>query len=75
MQGRQVKPHRYRAGTVALKDIRHFQKTSALLIPKVTFSEASKGDRPGFQDRPAVPVSSDTVSPGGGGGIPCQAVR
>ena len=32
MQGRQVKPHRYRAGTVALQDIRHFQKTSALLI-------------------------------------------
>ena len=25
MQGRQVKPHRYRAGTAALKDIRHFQ--------------------------------------------------
>ena len=34
MQGRQVKPHRYRAGTVALQDIRHFQKTSALLIQK-----------------------------------------
>ena len=43
--------------------------------PKVTFSEASERDRPGFQDRPAVPVSGDTVSPGGGGGIPCQAVR
>ena len=35
MQGRQVKPHRYRAGTVALQDIRHFQKTSALLIRKL----------------------------------------
>ena len=35
MQGRQVKPHRYRAGTVALQDIRHFQKTSALLIWKL----------------------------------------
>ena len=34
MQGRQVKPHRYRAGTVALQDIPHFQKTSALLIRK-----------------------------------------
>ena len=32
MQGRQVKPHWYRVGTAALKDIRHFQKTSALLI-------------------------------------------
>ena len=37
MQGRQVKPHRYRAGTAALKDIRHFQKTSALLIRKLPF--------------------------------------
>ena len=37
MQGRLVKPHRYRAGTAALKDIRHFQKTSALLIQKLPF--------------------------------------
>ena len=37
MQGRLVKPHRYRAGTVALKDIRHFQKTTALLIRKLPF--------------------------------------
>ena len=37
MQGRQVKPHRYRAGTLALQDIRHFQKTSALLIRKLPF--------------------------------------
>ena len=63
MQGRLVKPHRYRAGTAALKDIRHFQKTSALLRTC-----------PGLQDRPAVPVGGDTVSPGSSGGIPCQAV-
>ena len=37
MQGRLVKPHRYRVGTVALKDICHFQKTSALLIRKLPF--------------------------------------
>ena len=37
MQGRQVKPHRYQAGTVALQDIRHFQKSSALLIRKLPF--------------------------------------
>ena len=37
MQGRQVKPHRYRAGTVALQDICHFQKTSALLIRRLPF--------------------------------------
>ena len=74
MQGRQVKPHRYRAGTVALQDIRHFRKTSALLIRKLPFQRLVRGDRPGFQDRPAVQVSGDTVSPGSGGGIPCQAV-
>ena len=37
MQGRLVKPHRYRAGTSALKDIRHFQKTTALLIQRLPF--------------------------------------
>ena len=37
MQGRQVKPHRYRAGTVALQDIHHFQNTSSLLIRKLPF--------------------------------------
>ena len=37
MQGRFVKPHRYRVGTAALKDIRHFQKSTALLIRKLPF--------------------------------------
>ena len=37
MQGRQVKPHRYRAGTAALRDIRHFQKSTALLFRKLPF--------------------------------------
>ena len=37
MQGRLVKPHRYRAGTVALKDICHSQKSRALLIRKLPF--------------------------------------
>ena len=37
MQGRLVKPHRYRAGTAALKDIRHFQRTTALLIRRLPF--------------------------------------
>ena len=37
MQGRQVKPHRYRAGTVALKDIGHYQGSTALLIRKLPF--------------------------------------
>ena len=37
MEGRQIKPHRYRAGTVALHDIRHFQWSTALLIRKLPF--------------------------------------
>ena len=37
MQGRQVKPHWYRAGTAALKDIRHYQGSTALLIRKLPF--------------------------------------
>ena len=37
MQGRLVKPHWYWAGTAALQDICHFQKTSALLIRKLPF--------------------------------------
>ena len=37
MQGRQVKPHRYRAGMAALRDIRHFQSSTALLIRKLPF--------------------------------------
>ena len=37
MQGRLVKPHRYRAGTAALKDIHHFPKSTALLIHKLPF--------------------------------------
>ena len=37
MQGRLIKPHRYRAGTVALRDIRHFQGSTALLIRKLPF--------------------------------------
>ena len=37
MQGSLVKPHQYRAGTVALKDIRHYQGSTALLIRKLPF--------------------------------------
>ena len=37
LKGRQVKPHRYRAGTVALLDICHLQKSTALLIHKLPF--------------------------------------
>ena len=31
------KPHRWRSGTVALREIRRYQKTTDLLIPKLPF--------------------------------------
>ncbi|XP_050232156.1 histone H3-like centromeric protein CENH3 isoform X2 [Mercurialis annua] len=34
---RKTKPHRYKPGTVALREIRHFQKTWNLLIPTAPF--------------------------------------
>ena len=37
MQGWLVKPHRFRAGMAALKDIRHFQRSTVLLIRKLPF--------------------------------------
>ena len=37
LEGRQIKPHRYWAGTVALRDICHFQRSTALLICKLPF--------------------------------------
>ena len=37
LKGRQIKPHRYRAGTAALRDIHHFQKSTALLIRRRPF--------------------------------------
>ena len=34
---KQTKPHRYRPGTVALREIRRYQKSVELLIPKLPF--------------------------------------
>ena len=36
-QGQQKKPHRYRPGTVALREIRRYQKSTELLIRKLPF--------------------------------------
>jgi len=37
MSGGVKKPHRYRPGTVALREIRRYQKTTELLIRKLPF--------------------------------------
>ena len=50
------KPHRYQPGTVALREIRHYQKSTELLIRKLPFSMFGQGNRSGHQDRSMVPV-------------------
>ena len=49
------KPHRYRPGTVALREIRRYQKSTELLIRKLPVPAPGARDRPGLQDRPALP--------------------
>ena len=71
MQGRRIKPHRYRAGNCGSEGHPSLPREYGAAHPKVTFPEGGERNRPGHQDRPAVPVSGDTVSPGGNGGVPC----
>ena len=42
LKGRQIKPHRYQAGTAVLHDICHFQKSTALLIRKLPFQRLER---------------------------------
>ena len=72
MQGRRIKPHRYRAGTVALKDIRHYQGSTALLIRKLPCQRVVREIAQDIKTDLRFPVSSDTVSSGGNRGVPCQ---
>ena len=72
MQGRRIKPHRYRAGTVALKGHPSLPRQYSAAHSKVAFPAGSEGNRSRYQDRPAVPVSGDTVPSGGNRGVPCQ---
>ena len=48
------KPHRYRPGTVALREIRHYQKSTDLLIHKLPFQRLAREvlqdlNQPGFR--------------------------
>ena len=45
------KPMRYRPGTVALSEIRRYQKSTELLIRKPPFNRPGERDRSRFQDR------------------------
>jgi histone H3 len=44
------KPHRFRAGTVALREIRRFQKSTELLIRKLPFQRLCKEIAHNFQN-------------------------
>ncbi|KAK3506238.1 hypothetical protein QTP70_017627 [Hemibagrus guttatus] len=68
------KPHRYRPGTVALREIRRYQKSTELLIRKLPFQRLVREIPSGLQDRPAFPElgplfrESSTMSGRGKGG-------
>ena len=59
------KPHRYRPGTVALREIRRYQKSTQLLIRKLPFQRLVREICPGLQDWLAVPKFGCVGSPGG----------
>lgn len=56
------KPHRYRSGTVALREIRRFQKSTELLLRKLPFQRLV---REIAQDTPACTRIADTVNGSG----------
>jgi len=60
------KPHRYRPGTVALRDIRKYQKSTELLIKKLPFQrlvrEIAQGFRPDFRFQSAAILALQEAS-------------
>ena len=53
------RPMRYRPGTVALREIRRYQKTTELLIRKLPFKPFGEGNRSRLQNRPTLSGSSN----------------
>ena len=49
------RPMRYRLGTSALREIRHFQKSTEAVDLKITLQLLGEGNCSGFQDRSEVP--------------------
>ncbi|TKR58702.1 hypothetical protein L596_030113 [Steinernema carpocapsae] len=67
------KPHRYRPGTVALREIRKYQKSTELLIRKLPFQRLR--DRTGLQNRPPFPVARRRRAPGSRRVLPRRSLR
>ena len=49
------KPHRFRPGTVALREIRRYQKSTELLIRKLPFQRLVREIAQDFKVRPSIP--------------------
>merc|ERR1739845_273483 len=57
------KPHRYRPGTVALREIRRYQKSTELLIRKLPFRRPARRTWWGCSRTPTCAPSTPSVSP------------
>lgn len=58
LQGRVKKPHRFRPGTVALREIRHYQKSTQLLIRRLPFQRLVREIAQDFKADLRFPVSA-----------------
>ena len=74
MQGEANKTPQVQSGNCGSEGHPSFPREHSAAHPKVAFPEGGERDRPGLQDRPAIPVGGGTVSPRGNGGIPCRVV-
>jgi hypothetical protein len=59
------KPHPSPPSTVALREVRHYQKSTELLIRELPFSESRARNCSGLQNRPALPECSYWCFAGG----------
>uniref|UniRef100_A0A8D2DBI9 Histone H2A/H2B/H3 domain-containing protein n=1 Tax=Sciurus vulgaris TaxID=55149 RepID=A0A8D2DBI9_SCIVU len=57
------KPHRYRPGTVALREIRRYQKSTELLIRKLPFQRPARPTWWGCSRTPTCAPSTPSASP------------
>ena len=64
------KPHRYRPGTVALREIRKYQKSTELLIRKLPFQRLVREIAQDFKTDLRFQSSAILASPGGLRGVP-----
>ena len=69
------KPMRYRPGTVALREDYVLPEEHGTPHSKTPFQQVGKGDRPGFQDRLALPIPSHRGPPRSSRGLFSRIIR